>query len=68
MQQGVQTDAICSIQWCWELLANNVASICTWPNTQEKLKSKGYAKFWGGKQGVFWEMCKWRVVNYLNVV
>ena len=29
MQQGVQTDAICSIQQCWELLANNVASVCT---------------------------------------
>ena len=23
MQQGVQADAICSIQQCWELLANN---------------------------------------------
>ena len=29
MQQGVQTDATCSIQQCWELLANNVASVCT---------------------------------------
>ena len=29
MQQGVQTDATCNIQQCWELLANNVASICT---------------------------------------
>ena len=28
MQQGVQTDATCSIQQCWELLANNVASVC----------------------------------------
>ena len=24
MQQGVQTDATCNIQQCWELLANNV--------------------------------------------
>ena len=29
MQQGVETDAICNIQQCWELLANNVASVCT---------------------------------------
>ena len=28
MQQGVQTDAICNIQQRWELLANNVASVC----------------------------------------
>ena len=28
MQQGVQTDATCNIQQCWELLANNVASVC----------------------------------------
>ena len=27
--QGVQTDATCNIQQCWELLANNVASVCT---------------------------------------
>ena len=27
-QQGVQTDATCKIQQCWELLANNVASVC----------------------------------------
>ena len=27
-QQGVQTDAACNIQHCWELLANNVTSIC----------------------------------------
>ena len=31
MQQGVQTDATCNIQQCWELLANNVASVCTQP-------------------------------------
>ena len=29
MQQGVQTDAICNIQQCLELLANNIASIYT---------------------------------------
>ena len=29
MQQGVQTDATRNIQQCWELLANNVASVCT---------------------------------------
>ena len=28
MQQGVQTDATFNIQQCWELLANNVASVC----------------------------------------
>ena len=27
LQQGVQTDAHCKIQQCWELLANNVACI-----------------------------------------
>ena len=31
MQQGVQTDATCNIQQCWELLANNVTSVCTGP-------------------------------------
>ena len=31
MQQGVQTDATCNIQQCWELLLNNVASVCTQP-------------------------------------
>ena len=29
MQQGVQTDATCNIQQCWELLANNATSVCT---------------------------------------
>ena len=32
MQQGVQTDATCNIQQCWELLVNNVAFVCTQPN------------------------------------
>ena len=31
MQQDVQTDATCKIQQCWELLVNNVASVCTQP-------------------------------------
>ena len=26
---GVQKDATCDIEQCWELLANNVASVCT---------------------------------------
>ena len=29
MQQGVQTNETCNIQQCWELLANNVTSVCT---------------------------------------
>ena len=29
MRQDVQTDATGNIQQCWELLANNVSSICT---------------------------------------
>ena len=29
MQQGMQKDATCNIQQCWELLANNVMSVCT---------------------------------------
>ena len=32
IQQGVQTDATCNIQQCWELVDNNVASVCTQPN------------------------------------
>ena len=28
MQQGVQTDTTCNIQDRWELLADNVASVC----------------------------------------
>jgi len=34
MQQGVQTGAKFNIQQCWELLANNVASICMGLNFQ----------------------------------
>ena len=29
-QQGVQTDATCTIQQCWGLLANNITSVCGW--------------------------------------
>ena len=35
------------------------------------MKNKGYAKFGGrgggvgGKQGVLWEMCKWRIYDIL---
>ena len=29
MQQGVQTDATCNIKKFWELLAQNIASVCT---------------------------------------
>ena len=28
-KNGVQTDATCNTQQCWELLANNAASVCT---------------------------------------
>ena len=35
MQQGVQTDATCNIQQCWELLANIVASVFTGLYTQQ---------------------------------
>ena len=38
MQQGVQTDATCNIQQCWELLANNVASVCTGLKSANPLK------------------------------
>ena len=34
MQQRAQTDATCNIQQCWELLVNNVASVCTQPYAQ----------------------------------
>ena len=35
IQQGVQTASTCNIQQCWELLANNVASVCTGLKTNE---------------------------------
>ena len=33
MQQGEPTDATCNIQQCWQLLVNNVASVCTQPQS-----------------------------------
>ena len=45
MQQGVQTDATCNIQQCWELLANNVASVCTGLKTSNFLVTH---YFYGG--------------------
>ena len=39
MQRGVETDATCNIQQCWELLANNVASVCTGLKTPNVLQS-----------------------------
>ena len=35
MQQGVQTDATCNIQQCWELLVNDVASVSAQPYMQK---------------------------------
>ena len=37
-------------------------------NTQEKWKTKLMQNLRGcgeGKQGVLWEMCKWRIINFL---
>ena len=34
MQQGVQTEATCNIQQYWDLLANNVSSVCTGLNSR----------------------------------
>ena len=38
MQQGVQTDTTCNIPQFWELLANNVASVCTGLNSTLVIK------------------------------
>ena len=40
MPHGVQTDATCNIQQCWELLANNVASVCTGLKSKEAKEYK----------------------------
>ena len=40
MQQGVQKDATCNIQQSWELLANNLASVCTGLN-RDRTSSHG---------------------------
>ena len=44
MHQSVQTGAMCNIQQCWELLANNNASVCTelYINGTRKSKNLGY--------------------------
>ena len=39
MQRGVETDATCNIQQCWEFLANNVASVCTGLKTPNVLQN-----------------------------
>ena len=39
MQKGVQTDATCNIQHCWELLPNNVASVCAGLDNSDASKS-----------------------------
>ena len=48
MQQGVQTDATCNIQQCLELLANNLASVCTQPKMAcynfQKIKDNHFEK------------------------
>ena len=36
MQQDVQTDVTCNIQQRWQLLANDVASVCTGLNRAKK--------------------------------
>ena len=58
MQQGVRTDATCSIKQCWKLLANNVASVCTGLNVNSELKQRRFERrtttgsvlcsFWSG--------------------
>ena len=40
MQQDVQTDATCNTQQFWELLFNNVASVCTQPYLKMAIESK----------------------------
>ena len=45
MQQGVQTDATCNIQQCWELLANKVESVCTGLNTSKSWRKEGRSRF-----------------------
>ena len=44
MQQGVQTDATCNRQQCWELLANNVAFVCTGLNVLMLSEKNLFAK------------------------
>ena len=49
MQQGVETDATCNIQQCWELLANKEASVytgiyCLFSEAQQLRKKKHHKK------------------------
>ena len=46
MQQGVQTDVTCNIQQYWELLANNVASVCTGLNVSNSIARADGTLFW----------------------
>ena len=52
MQQGVKTDATCNIQQCWEFLVNNVASVCTQPKSQLKLKTMLMQNFGGTTKSI----------------
>ena len=45
MQQGVQTDATCNIQQYWELMANNVASVCTRHKSKELSYTRNPASY-----------------------
>ena len=45
MQQGVQTDATCNIQQYWELMANNVASVCTGHKSKELSYTRNPASY-----------------------
>ena len=72
MQQGVQTDATCNIQQCWDLLANEGASIytgiyCLFSEAQQlrkkTLQKKKTSTF--EKQQAFWAGCPfWRDLIY----
>ena len=51
MQQGVQTDATCNFQHCWELLANNVASVCTGLH-------RAFSLTWPASMQIYWNKRK----------
>ena len=52
MQQGVETDATCNIQQCWEFLVNDVVSVCTQPKSQLKLKTMLMQNFGGTTKSI----------------
>ena len=54
MQQDVQTDATCNIQQCWELLVNNVASVCTQPNNSQQHASTHMLRVTSNNVGSCW--------------